>query len=43
MSLMGMEIKVHKEKLDGVTCVDLQFCEDCVLGIQKKVGFSNGG
>lgn len=36
MSATGMKVMVCKEKLDGVTYVDLQFCEDCVLEIKRS-------
>lgn len=39
MSEKGMKVMLSKGKLPGCKSLDLEFCEDCVLGKQKKVSF----
>ena len=43
MSEKGMKILHSKGKLEGLKSLDLEFCEDCVFGKQKKVTFSKVG
>lgn len=43
MSEKGMKILHSKSKLEGLKSLDLEFCEDCVFGKQKKVTFSKVG
>ena len=40
MSEKGMKAMITNEKLPGLKQLDLEFCEDCVYGKQKKVSFS---
>ena len=35
-----MKAMLSKGKLLGLKSIDLDFCEDCVYGKQKKVNFS---
>ena len=35
-----MKVMLSKGKLPGCKSLDLHFCEDCVLGKQKKVSFT---
>ena len=39
MSAKGMQILQAKNLLPGLKKVDLEFCEDCVFGKQKRVRF----
>ena len=40
MSEKGMKIMLSKDKMSGLKCIDLNFCEECVYGKHKKVSFS---
>ena len=43
MSEKGMQIMAAGERLPGLNKIDLTFCEDCILGKQKKVSFNKTG
>ena len=43
MSEKGMKLMVAKGKLSSLKHVDVGACEHCILGKQKKVGFSRAG
>ena len=43
MSEKGMKIMHSKGKLPGLQSVEIDMCEDCILGKQKRVSFQNGG
>jgi len=43
MSEKGMQVMAAGGRLPGLSKVDLTFCEDCILGKQKKVSFSKTG
>jgi len=43
MSEKGMKSLISKGKLAGLKSADLDFCEDCVLGKQRRVSFSKTG
>ncbi|RYA69877.1 hypothetical protein DD595_25460 [Enterobacter cloacae complex sp. 4DZ3-17B2] len=43
MSAKGMQILQTKKLLPGLKEVDLEFCEDCVYGKQKRVKFQKSG
>jgi len=36
----GIKIMLSKDKLSGLKSIDLNFCEDCVYGKQRRVSFS---
>ena len=36
----GMKVMLFKDKLLGLKSIDLDFCEDCVYGKQRRVSFS---
>lgn len=40
MSEKGMKIMLKRGKLKGLKELDLEFCEDCVYGKQKRVSFT---
>ena len=40
MSEKGIKIMLSKDKLSGLKSIDLNFCEDCVYGKQRRVSFS---
>ncbi|XP_058202969.1 uncharacterized mitochondrial protein AtMg00300-like [Rhododendron vialii] len=40
MSETGMKVMLSKGKLPGCKSLDLEFCEDCVPGKQRKVSFT---
>ena len=40
MSEKGMKLLASKGKLSGLKSVDMEFCETCVFGKQKKVSFT---
>ena len=39
MSEKGMKVLLYKGKLPGLESIDLDLCEDCIFGKQRKVGF----
>lgn len=43
MSEKGMKHLCSKGKLPGLKTVDMDLCEDCVFGKQKRVSFAKGG
>ena len=43
MSEKGMKVLHSKGLLPGMKHVDVGFCEDCILGKQRKVSFSTAG
>jgi transposase InsO family protein len=43
MSEKGMKVLCSKRLLQGLKTVEIGFCEDCVLGKQKRVSFSRDG
>jgi len=40
ISEMGMKAMLSKGRLPGLKSIDLDFCEDCTYGKQRKVSFS---
>jgi len=40
MSKKGMKVMLFKDMLPGLKSLELDFCEDCVYGKQKRVSFS---
>ena len=40
MSEKGMKVMLSKDELSGLKSVELDFCEDCVYGKQKRVSFN---
>ena len=40
MSEKGMKVMLSKDKLPGLKSVDVDICEDCICGMQKRVSFS---
>lgn len=43
MSEKGMKLMASKGKLSGLKSVDVNLCEDCAFGKQKKVNFVKDG
>lgn len=43
MSEKGMQLMHSKGKLPGLQSIDLDMCEDCILGKQKRVSFQTSG
>jgi Integrase core domain. len=43
MSEKGLKIMHSKGKLPGLKSVDIDFCESCILGKQKRVSFQKSG
>ena len=39
MSEKGMKILASSSKLSGLKSIDMEFCESCFYGKQKKVAF----
>ena len=38
-----MKVPLSKGKLSGLKLVDIDLCEDCIFGKQKRVSFSKDG
>ncbi|XP_059654507.1 uncharacterized mitochondrial protein AtMg00300-like [Cornus florida] len=43
MSERGLKIMHSKGKLPGIRAIDIDFCESCVMGKQKRVNFKKSG
>nr|KYP40338.1 Retrovirus-related Pol polyprotein from transposon TNT 1-94 [Cajanus cajan] len=43
MSEKGMKIMHSKGKLPGLQSMEIEMCEDCIFGKQKRVSFQKGG
>ena len=43
MSEKGMKVLHSKKVLPGLKCVNMDFCESCVYGKQKRVSFVKAG
>ena len=43
MSEKGMKVMQSNGKLPGLESVDIDMCEDCIFGKQKRVSFQKGG
>ena len=43
MSEKGMKIMHSKNKLTGLQLVEIDTCEDCIIGKQKRVSFETSG
>ncbi|XP_057426441.1 uncharacterized mitochondrial protein AtMg00300-like [Lotus japonicus] len=43
MSAKGMKVMHSKGKLPGLQSVEIDMCEDCIFGKQKRVSFQTSG